>query len=126
MGINLTSPTLNESLLVIDWDCGGDDGLAYVLYGVARVLRGQLPLARSTWRAVIQAIIPLMLQKRRAGEGDDDEKEDEDECDNIHSWISLSGDLAFSHQHGIYGFKFPKRFLEISSRDLTLFVILII
>jgi hypothetical protein len=42
------------------------------------------------------------------------------ECDNIHSWISLSGDLAFSHQHGIYGFKFPKRFLEISSRDLTL------
>ena len=40
-------------------------------------------------------------------------------CDNIHSWISLSGDLAFSHQDGIYGFKFPKRFLEISSRDLT-------
>ncbi len=48
------------------------------------------------------------------------------ECDNIHSWISLSGDLAFSHQHGIYGFKFPERFLEISFRDLTLFVILII
>ncbi len=47
-------------------------------------------------------------------------------CDNIHSWISLSGDLAFSHQDGIYGFKFPKRFLEISSRDLTLFSILII
>jgi hypothetical protein len=23
---------------------------------------------------------------------------------NIHSWISLSGDLAFSHQHGICGF----------------------
>jgi hypothetical protein len=23
------------------------------------------------------------------------------ECDNIHSWISLSGDLAFSHQDGI-------------------------
>jgi hypothetical protein len=42
------------------------------------------------------------------------------ECDNIHSWISISGDLAFSHQHEIYGFKFPKRFLEISSRDLTL------
>ncbi len=47
-------------------------------------------------------------------------------CDNIHSWISLSGDLAFSHQDGIYGFTFPKRFLEISSRDLTLFSILII
>ena len=48
------------------------------------------------------------------------------QCDNIHSWISLSGDLAFSHQGEIYGFKFPKRFLEISSRDLTLFSILII
>jgi hypothetical protein len=23
------------------------------------------------------------------------------ECDNIHSWISLSGDLVFSHQQGI-------------------------
>jgi hypothetical protein len=32
-------------------------------------------------------------------------------CDNIHSWISLSGgDLAFSHQHGIYDFKFLKGF----------------
>jgi len=41
-------------------------------------------------------------------------------CDNIHSWISLSGDFAFSHQDGIYGCKFPERFLEISSRDLTL------
>jgi hypothetical protein len=49
------------------------------------------------------------------------------ECENIHSWISLSGDLAFSHQDRIYSFKFPKRFLEISSRDLTsLFSILII
>jgi hypothetical protein len=48
------------------------------------------------------------------------------ECDNIHSWISLSGDLEFSHQDGIYDFKFPKRFLEISSRDLTLFSIHII
>jgi hypothetical protein len=47
-------------------------------------------------------------------------------CENIHSWISLCGDLVFSHQHGIYGFKFPKRCLEISSRDLTLFSILII
>ncbi len=26
------------------------------------------------------------------------------ECENIHSWISLSGDLVFSHQEGIYGF----------------------
>ncbi len=47
-------------------------------------------------------------------------------CENIHSWISLSGDLVFSHQQGIYGFKFPNFFLEISSRDLTLFSILII
>ncbi len=41
-------------------------------------------------------------------------------CENIHSWISLVGDLVFSHQGEIYGFKFPKRFLEISFRDLTL------
>jgi hypothetical protein len=47
------------------------------------------------------------------------------ECDNIHSWIFLSGDSAFSHQYGIYGFKYPKRFLEISSRDLTLFSLLL-
>ncbi len=47
-------------------------------------------------------------------------------CENIHSWISLSGDLVFSHQQGLYGFKFPKRFLEIFSRDLTLLSILII
>jgi hypothetical protein len=40
--------------------------------------------------------------------------------------ISLSGDLVFSQQQGIYGLKFTKRFLEISSRDLTLFSILII
>ncbi len=41
------------------------------------------------------------------------------ECENVHSWISLIGDLVFSHQQGIYGFEIPKRFLEISSRDLT-------
>jgi len=35
-------------------------------------------------------------------------------CENILTWISLSGDLAFSHQDGIYGFKFPKRFSELS------------
>jgi hypothetical protein len=35
-------------------------------------------------------------------------------CEHIPTWISLSGDLAFSHQDGIYGFKFPKRFLELS------------
>jgi hypothetical protein len=32
------------------------------------------------------------------------------ECENINSWISLSDDLVFSHQQGIYGFKLPKRF----------------
>jgi hypothetical protein len=35
-------------------------------------------------------------------------------CENIPTLISLSGDLAFSHQDGIYGFKFPKRFSELS------------
>jgi hypothetical protein len=48
------------------------------------------------------------------------------ECENIHSWISLSGELVFSHQQGIHSFKFPDRLMEISSRDLTLFSILII
>jgi len=37
------------------------------------------------------------------------------ECENIQSWISLCGDLAFCHQHGIYGFKFLSKFLQISS-----------
>jgi len=32
-------------------------------------------LARSTWRAQIQTIIPLTVQKVRAGQGDDEEKE---------------------------------------------------
>ena len=32
------------------------------------------------------------------------------ECENIHSWISLVGDLVSSHQGEIYGFKFPKKF----------------
>ncbi len=48
------------------------------------------------------------------------------ECENI-----CNGYLYVMTQHllilkGIYGFKFPKRFLEISSRDLTLLSILII
>lgn len=34
-------------------------------------------LARSTWRAQIQTIIPLTLQKRRAGQGDDIDEEEE-------------------------------------------------
>ena len=46
-------------------------------------------------------------------------------CENIHSWISLVGDLIFSHQGGIYGFKFPKRFsgdLFLRSHSFTLFL----
>jgi hypothetical protein len=47
-------------------------------------------------------------------------------CENIHN-----GYLYVMTQHllilkGMYGFKFPKLFLEISSRDLTLLSILII
>jgi hypothetical protein len=41
------------------------------------------------------------------------------ECENILHGYLYDGDLVFSHQHGIYGFKFLKRFLEISSSDLT-------
>jgi len=37
------------------------------------------------------------------------------ECENIPTWISLSSDLVFfSHQDGIYCFKFPKRFSELT------------
>ena len=42
-------------------------------------------------------------------------------CEHIPTWISLSGDLAFSHQDGIYGFKFPKRFLELSQAKTSLY-----
>ncbi len=48
------------------------------------------------------------------------------ECDNIRNGYLYGGDLLFIILKGIYGFKFPKRFLEISSRDLTLLSILII
>jgi len=45
------------------------------------------------------------------------------ECENIHSWISLVGDLVFSHQEGeIYGFKFPKRlFGDLFQRSHSFF-----
>jgi hypothetical protein len=41
------------------------------------------------------------------------------ECENIRNGYLYAGDLVFVILKGIYGFKFPKRFLEISSRDLT-------
>jgi hypothetical protein len=40
-------------------------------------------------------------------------------CENILCGYLYDGDLVFVILKGIYGFKFPKRFLEISSRDLT-------
>jgi hypothetical protein len=43
------------------------------------------------------------------------------ECDNILSGYLCAVTTVFSQQDGIYGFKFPKRLLEISFRDLTLF-----
>ncbi len=41
------------------------------------------------------------------------------ECENILHGFLYVFDLAFVILKGIYGFKFPKRFLAISSRDLT-------
>jgi hypothetical protein len=41
------------------------------------------------------------------------------ECENILCGYCYVSDLAFVILKGIYRFKFPKRFLEISSRDLT-------
>jgi hypothetical protein len=40
--------------------------------------------------------------------------------------LLLRGEHVFSHQQGINGFKSPKRFLEISSRDLTSFLLQLI
>ena len=45
-------------------------------------------------------------------------------CDNILHGYRCVFDLAFSHFDGIYGFKFPSKFLEISCRDLTSFAFL--
>jgi hypothetical protein len=61
---------------------------------------------------------------RQSRKGDDSVDKSKD-CENIHSWISLVGDLAFSHQGGIYGFKFPTRFsgdLFLRSLSFTLFL----
>jgi hypothetical protein len=48
------------------------------------------------------------------------------ECENILRGYLYVSDLAFVILKGIYGFKFPKRFLEISSRDLTSFLLQLI
>jgi hypothetical protein len=47
-------------------------------------------------------------------------------CENIVCGYLYVSDLAFVILKGIYGFKFPKRFLEISSRDLTSFLLRLI
>jgi hypothetical protein len=41
------------------------------------------------------------------------------ECENILHGFLYVFDLAFVILKGIYGFEFPKRYLELSSRDLT-------
>jgi hypothetical protein len=43
------------------------------------------------------------------------------ECDNILSGYLCALTTVFSQQNGIYSFKFPKRFLEISSSEISLF-----
>jgi hypothetical protein len=43
------------------------------------------------------------------------------ECDNILSGYLCAVTTVFSQQDGIYGLKFPKRFLEISSQEISLF-----
>ncbi len=41
------------------------------------------------------------------------------ECDNIRNGYLYGGELLFVILKGVYSFKSPKKFLEISSRDLT-------
>jgi hypothetical protein len=43
------------------------------------------------------------------------------ECENISTWISLCVTTVFSQQGGISIFKFPKRFLEISWAETSLY-----
>jgi hypothetical protein len=47
-------------------------------------------------------------------------------CENILHGFLYVFDLAIVILKGIYGFKFPKRFLEISSRDLTSSLLLLL
>jgi hypothetical protein len=47
-------------------------------------------------------------------------------CDNIRNGYLYGGDLLFVILKGIYGSKFPTRFLEISFRDFSFLSILII
>ena len=46
-------------------------------------------------------------------------KDPDEDYENIRNGYLYDGDLVFVILKGIYGFEFPKRFLEISSRDLT-------
>jgi hypothetical protein len=46
------------------------------------------------------------------------------ECENILRGYLYDGNLVFVILKGIYGFKFPHRFLKISSRDLTSSILL--
>ncbi len=62
-----------------------------------------------------------MALAERTIAGFDRQLRGDDGCDNILSGYLCAVTTVFSQQDGIYGFKFPKRFLEISSRDLTLF-----
>jgi hypothetical protein len=48
------------------------------------------------------------------------------ECENILHGYLYEGDLLFVILKGISIFKFPKRFLEIYSRDLTSFLLQLI
>ncbi len=41
------------------------------------------------------------------------------ECENIPPQTSLYCDSAFAHMKDFFNFEFPKRFLEISCRDLN-------
>jgi hypothetical protein len=43
------------------------------------------------------------------------------ECENIPTWISLCLTTVFSQQGRIYGFKFPKRFSELSQAKTSLY-----
>jgi hypothetical protein len=115
-GVAMTSSTTKNTSAAIWYYCAAshwfvrDSQLCYVLWPTSRLNPSFFRDALQNNEQLFSLGLPQMTKYCVMRE-----------CENIHSWISLCGDLAFSHQQGIQDFKFPERFLKISSRDFTSF-----
>ena len=105
--IIFVSLSVNGTIVAIGaQQAGSIDGIGTDQVKVYRIDSGG-----SSWEQVGQSI---KATRRKIGSGIP--------CENIHSRISLVGDLVFSHQGEIYGFKFPKRFFgDLFQRSHSLF-----